>query len=189
MMAREENSENSGLPRPGLFEPELPEPWLRGTLTEVDAVRRQVLHALELAGEDVTRWCAGLSDAEMNARPYGLASVAFHLRHIARSLDRLLTYAEGQQLSGCQMDGLKTELAGGAVTEVVVAEARAGLGEAARRIRLIPPTSYEAARGVGRKALPSSVGGLLIHCAEHTQRHAGQAVTTAKVVVGMRRRS
>lgn len=189
MMAREENSENSGLPRPGLFEPELPEPWLRGTLTEVDAVRRQVLHALELAGEDVTRWCAALSDAEMNARPYGLASVAFHLRHIARSLDRLLTYAEGQQLSGCQMDALKTELAAGAVTEVVVAEVRAALGEAERRIRLIPPTSYEAERGVGRKRLPSSVGGLLIHCAEHTQRHAGQAVTTAKVVVGMRARS
>ena len=34
------------------------EPWLRGTLTEVDAVRRQVLHALELAAEDVERWCA-----------------------------------------------------------------------------------------------------------------------------------
>ena len=72
------------------------EPWLRGTLTEVDAVRRHVLHALELAGEDVERWCAGLSDAEMDARPFGVAAVAFHLRHIARSLDRLLTYAEGR---------------------------------------------------------------------------------------------
>ena len=46
----------------------LPEPWLRGTLAEVDAVRRQVLHALELAGEDVARWCGGLSDDEMHAR-------------------------------------------------------------------------------------------------------------------------
>ena len=35
------------------------EPWLRGTLREVDAVRRQVLHALELAGEDAERWCRG----------------------------------------------------------------------------------------------------------------------------------
>jgi hypothetical protein len=74
------------------------EPWLRGTLTEVDAVRRQVIHALELANEDIERWCAGLSDAEMNARPFGLAPVAFHLRHIARSLDRLLTYSEGKAL-------------------------------------------------------------------------------------------
>jgi uncharacterized damage-inducible protein DinB len=169
-----EEKHDSGLPRPGLLEPEMPEPWLRGTLTDVDAVRRQVLHALELACEDVTRWCAFLSDEEINARPYGLAPVAFHLRHIARSLDRLLTYAEGQQLSGGQMDALKSEV-------------HAGLGEAERRIRLISPSHYEELRGVGRRALPSTVAGLLIHCAEHTQRHAGQAVTTAKVVVGMRR--
>jgi len=155
-------------------------------MTEVDAVRRQVLHALELAGEDVTRWCEGLSDAEMNARPFGVAQVAFHLRHIARSLDRLLTYAEGRQLSGAQMDALKSELEGGAVAEEVLTEVRAGLGEAAERVRLISPESYEEVRGVGRAMLPSTVGGLLVHCAEHTQRHAGQAVTTAKVVAGMR---
>jgi hypothetical protein len=155
-------------------------------MTEVDAVRRQVLHALELAGEDVERWCAGLTDAEMDARPFGIAPVAFHLRHIARSLDRLLTYAEGRQLSPVQMDALKSELEPGAVAEVVLAEVRAGLGEAAERVRMISPASYEEPRGVGRALLPSTVGGLLIHCAEHTQRHSGQAVTTAKVVMGMR---
>ncbi len=164
----------------------MPEPWLRGTLTEVDAVRRQVLHALELAGEDVELWCAELSDAEMDARPFGIASVAFHLRHIARSLDRLLTYAEGGQLSGAQMEALRSELEPGAVAEVVLAEVRAGLGEAAERVRMFSSARYEEPRGVGRAMLPSTVGGLLIHCAEHTQRHSGQAVTTAKVVMGMR---
>ena len=124
------------------------EPWLRGTLTEVDAVRRQVLHALELAGEDIERWCAGLSDAEMNARPFGLASVAFHLRHIARSLDRLLTYAEGRALSGAQMDALASEMEGGAFAEEVLAEIRAGLGEAHRRVLMISPVSYEEERVV-----------------------------------------
>lgn len=162
------------------------EPWLRGTLTELDAVRRQVVHALELAGEDVDRWCVGLSDEEMNARPCGVAPVAFHLRHIARSLDRLLTYAEGRGLSGAQMDGLASELAGGAVAEEVLGEFHAGLGEAEQRVRMISSASYEEVRGVGRERLPSTVGGLLVHCAEHTQRHVGQAVTTAKVVMGMR---
>jgi hypothetical protein len=162
------------------------EPWLRGTLTEVDAVRRQVLHALELAGEDVDRWCAGLSDAEMSARPFGVASVAFHLRHIAGSLDRLLTYAEGGALSGAQMDALRSEMDGVVSAEVVLAELQAGLGEARQRVMMISPESYEAPRGVGRARLPTTVGGLLIHCAEHTQRHIGQAVTTAKVVMGMR---
>jgi len=162
------------------------EPWLRGTLTEVDAVRRQVLHALELAHEDVDRWCVGLSDAEMDARPFGLAPVGFHLRHMAWSLDRLLTYAEGRQLSEAQMGALGSELAGGAVAAEVLAEFRSGLAAAMERVRGIAPETYEEARGVGRAMLPSTVGGLLVHCAEHTQRHAGQAVTTAKVVAGLR---
>jgi len=162
------------------------EPWLRGTLTEVDVLRRQVLHAFELAAEDVERWCAGLSDAEMNARPFGITPVAFHLRHIARSLDRLLTYAEGAALNGAQMDALASEMESGAFAEVVLAEVRAGLGEARRRVLMISERSYEDPRGVGRAMLPSTVGGLLVHCAEHTQRHIGQAVTTAKVVIGLR---
>jgi uncharacterized damage-inducible protein DinB len=162
------------------------EPWLRGTLTGVDALRRQVLHAFELAAEDVERWCAGLSDEEMNARPFGIAPVAFHLRHIARSLDRLLTYAEGGTLNGTQMDALASEMESRAFAEVVLSEVRAGLGEARRRVLMIAERSYEEPRGVGRAMLPSTVGALLVHCAEHTQRHIGQAVTTAKVVMGLR---
>lgn len=162
------------------------EPWLRGTLTEVDTVRRQVLHALELTAEDVERWCAGLSDLEINARPFELAPVAFHLRHIARSLDRLLTYAEGRQLSNRQLASLRDELDEGATTSEVLAEIRSALASATARVRAISPLAYEEPRGVGRAELPSTVGGLLIHCAEHTQRHTGQAITTAKVIMGMR---
>ncbi|WP_317192017.1 hypothetical protein [Salegentibacter maritimus] len=33
-------------------------------------------------------------------------------------------------------------------------------------------------RPVGRKALPSSVIGLLFHAAEHSQRHVGQVLVT-----------
>jgi len=38
---------------------------------------------------------------------------------------------------------------------------------------------------VGEKHLPTTLGGLLVHIADHTQRHVGQAITTAKVVAGM----
>src|ERR1700712_4981129 len=101
------------------------EPWLRGTLTEVDAVRRQVLHALELTTEDVERWCAGLTDGEINARPFGLPPVAFHLRHIARSLDRLLTYEAEGQLTEAQMRRLQSEMEPNASAEQVLGEVRA----------------------------------------------------------------
>ena len=164
----------------------LPEPWLRGTLTEVDAVRRQVLHALELAREDIDRWCAGLSDAEMHARPHGLPSASFQLRHIARSLDRLLTYAEGHQLSEHQLEELSTELTAPGTRAEVLDEFREGLEKARLRVLAFPKSSYELERGVGRKMLPTTVGGLLVHSAEHTQRHVGQAVTTANVLIGLR---
>jgi uncharacterized damage-inducible protein DinB len=158
------------------------EPWLRGTHTEIDAVRRQVLHALELATEDVARWCSGLSDAAIHERPSGVASVAFHLRHMTRSLDRLLTYAEGGQLSPVQLAQLGTEMEPLGTTAATLEEFRASLEAAVVRIGKISPDSYEEARSVGRAKLPSTVGGLLVHCAEHTQRHLGQAITTAKVV-------
>ena len=88
------------------------EPWLRGTYADVPAVGRAVLHALDLALDDLTKWTEGLTDAEAHARPLGLTSVAFHLRHIARSTDRLLSYAEGKALSAEQLAALKAEQSG-----------------------------------------------------------------------------
>ena len=153
-------------------------------MTEFDALRRQVLHALELAGEDVERWCGSLSRRETDLKPFGIASVGFHLRHIARSLDRLLTYAEGRQLTPEQRVLLETESAGAG--EAAIEELRAGLLQARARIIAFDGGTYEERREVGRDRLPSSVGGLLVHVAEHTQRHVGQAVTTAQVVTGLR---
>lgn len=162
------------------------EPWLRGTLAEVDAVLRAVLHALELAREDVERWTADLSDAELEAQSLGLPSVGRQMRHMVRSLDRLLTYAEGRQLSAEQMASLKTEIDSGSSREALFAEFESGISSAASRVRAFAPESYGEARAVGRKMLPTTVGGLLVHCADHTQRHVGQLVTTAKVIAGMR---
>jgi uncharacterized damage-inducible protein DinB len=161
------------------------EPWLQGTLTEFDPLRRAVLHALELAGEDAARWTASLTDGEMFARPSGLPSVAFQMRHVVRSLDRLLTYAEGRPLSEVQLEALHAEMDAGTASEVQ-AEFRYGLELAMRRVRAFSPERYAEPRGVGRERLPTTVAGLLIHCAEHTQRHAGQMVTTAKAVLATR---
>src|SRR5258708_22213348 len=100
----------------------LPEPWLRGTLTDIPPIQRAVLHALELAQEDLERWCGSLNDEELNTSPDEIAPVAFHLRHIARSLDRLLTYAEGKQLAAEQIASLKLESAPGAIGSELFSE-------------------------------------------------------------------
>jgi len=159
-----------------------PEPWLRGTLAEVPAVHRAVLHALQLAAEDLELRCNGLNAEELNARPSGIASVAFHVRHISRSVSRLLTYAEGRQISGEQLAALKAEMETNAVPEVLFAELHQALDDATRRVRALVGCDLEAVRSVGRESLPTTLGGLLMHIAEHTQRHVGQAITTAKLV-------
>jgi uncharacterized damage-inducible protein DinB len=165
---------------------ETPEPWLRGTLAEVPAVARAVLHALQLATEDLERWCGSLTAEEMNARPAALPPVAFHLRHIARSVDRLLTYAEGGELTSEQIAALKTEMAPGAQREEIFAELLGTLDRAARRLQALAERDLGEARVVGKKQLPASLGGLLVHVADHTQRHVGQAITTAKILLASR---
>jgi uncharacterized damage-inducible protein DinB len=159
------------------------EPWLRGTLTELPSVHRAVLHALELASEDLQHWCGQLTDAQLNQRPAQIAPVAFHLRHISRSLDRLLTYAEGALLDERQLLALKSELDSGAIHNNLFAELSAALASSSVRIRSFSHADLESARSVGRNKLPTTLGGLLVHIADHTQRHVGQAITTAKIVL------
>jgi uncharacterized damage-inducible protein DinB len=165
------------------------EPWLRGTHADVPAAGRAVLHALDLALEDISKWTAGLTDAEVHLQPLGLPSIAFHLRHIARSTDRILTYAEGGQLSAEQLAVLKTEQSGEGDPEslaALIADVEISFSNAAARIRVLASDNYDTPRGVGRKQLPTSLGGALIHVADHTQRHTGQVVTTTKVIKALR---
>jgi len=159
----------------------LPEPWLRGTLTEIPPVQRAILHALELATEDLRRWCGGLDDAELNARPADIAPVAFHIRHIARSLDRLLTYAEGNQLSREQITAMKTEMQPGATAKELFEELESALNSSRERILKFSAENFPQPRPIGSQQMPTTLGGILVHVADHTQRHVGQAITTAKI--------
>src|SRR5882757_1596998 len=106
-----------------------PEPWLRGTHTEIDPVRRAVLHALLLTREDVLHWGGLLQDEEFNVNPYGLPSVAFQMRHIAHSLDRLLTYAENQSLTPAQLHSLAEERLPSSGREVLFMQFEEGLSQ------------------------------------------------------------
>jgi len=163
-----------------------PEPWLRRTLSDVPAIPRAVLHALALAEENVNRWTPELTDMEIHAKPFGLTPFAFHVRHIAHSLDRLLTYAEGLPLNVIQQAALRVELEPGISHEALLAEFRSMLREAEGRIPALSLGDLEAPRFVGGKRLPATLGGLLVHLADHTQRHAGQAVTTAQLLLALR---
>jgi hypothetical protein len=159
-----------------------PEPWLRGPLVDVHPLLAPTLHAFAQAHEDLARWTDGLTDAEIWSRPHDLAPVGFHLRHIAGSVDRLTTYLRGQQLVLEQLEALRHEMDPGAELFDLLRAVADALAKSAETIRRLDPNLLTDPRAVGRKHLPTTVMGLVVHLAEHTQRHVGELIVTAKMV-------
>ena len=158
------------------------EPWMRGPIKGVDPLIAPVLYAFDNAREDLAKWTQGLTSEQIWARPHGFGSVGFHLRHLAGAADRLLTYAEGRQLSPEQLAFLKAEHEPGVTREELLAAMDQSFRRVEEFVRSLDPAKFTEFRGVGRKQLPTTVIGLLVHIAEHTQRHIGQAIGAAKLV-------
>ena len=165
-----------------------PEAWLRGPIQGVVPMLMPAAHALMQASEDLERAASGLTVEELWVKPGGAASLGFHLRHIAGSTDRLLTYARGEQLTETQRQAMSQEQQPGdspAAAATLVREAQTAIERALGAIRTVPKESLFDSRAIGRAGLPTNVFGLLCHIAEHTQRHTGQVITTAKIVRGL----
>lgn len=158
--------------------------WLRGPVAGVPPLLQPVAHSLLDAREDVEDVVPALTPVQLVHRPGGAASVAFHVRHAAGSIDRLLTYARGAALTDTQLATLAAEKDAGGDASAVVALFDATVDRALAQVRETDPAILLDPREVGRGRLPSTVLGLLVHAAEHTQRHMGQMITTAKVARG-----
>jgi len=163
----------------------MPEAWLSGEVAGVQPLLQPVAHALLNAEEQIARAIAGLSLDRLEARPGGAASIAWHVTHAAGSLDRLFTYARGEALSEGQRAALAAEQDGRhlpATAEILTAEFALSVERAIDQLRATDPETLLERREVGRARLPSTVLGLLFHGGEHAARHAGQVVTTARLV-------
>lgn len=159
------------------------EPWLRGPIAGMPAMVMPAAHAMMQAAEDIPRAAEGLTNTQLWALPGGAAAVGFHLRHLGGSIDRLLTYMRGEMLTDAQMATLDAEIEDdGRSSGELVGEALAAIARGIEAMRETPPGIYLEPRGVGRRRLPTTVFGLLVHIAEHTQRHVGALIATAKVV-------
>ena len=163
-----------------------PEPWLRGPVPGIASLLQPVAHSLLQAVEDMRRVVTPLQHDALWARPGGAASVGFHVRHAGGALDRLFTYARGEMLSAEQRAALARETApegqGDADAATLVAAFETQVNRALGQLRATSVDRLSEAREVGRAKLPSTVLGLLFHGAEHTQRHVGQTIATARVV-------
>lgn len=167
-----------------------PEVWMRGPLPGYAPLLQPVAHSLLQSLEEVRLHLPGLTPEALWARSHDAASIGYHVRHAAGSLDRLLTYARGELLSDAQLSALRaeaepdmTEDAGARLAE----QFAAAVERALEQVRHTPEASLTEVRGVGRAQLPSTVMGLLFHAAEHTLRHVGQMVTTIKMDRSLRK--
>jgi hypothetical protein len=160
------------------------EVWQRGPVAGVPPVLQPVAHILLQVQESVHEMVDGLTEAQWNARPGGVASVAFHVRHIPGVIDRLFTYAGGGQLTEEQLAVKRLEGAPMRPSDIGAALAAldARVTSAVNTLRTIDVKTLGDFRGVGRAQLPSTVIGCLVHGAEHAMRHVGQLSVTARVV-------
>lgn len=161
----------------------MPEVWLRGPLPEVPALLQPVAHALLQAREEVERLMADFSEPQLWTRPGGVASVGFHLQHLTGVLDRLFSYARGEQLTAEQQKTRESEGQANAGIHCadLVARFHDQVDRAIAELNTFEEKTLTDSRAVGRDRLPSTVLGLLVHAAEHVQRHVGQLLVTVRV--------
>ena len=165
----------------------LPEAWLRGPVEGVPVQLVPAAHSLMDAIEETEAAVSGLDPNTIWLRPGGAASLGFHLRHSAGSIRRLLAYARGDALEPEEIAAIGREGEPGtppAEADELLRDLRSAIDLAMERLRRTEPDELDQPRKVGRAGLPSTTRGLLFHIADHTRRHAGQVVTTAKIIGG-----
>lgn len=159
------------------------EPWLSGTIRGIHPVLAAVLYSFQHAHQDLDQWTRGFSDEQMWRKVGDVAPVGFHVRHIAGSVDRLITYANNGSLDETQLKELGAEQESqGQGRDELFALLDRKLAHAAEIVRDIDPSTLGDIREIGRKRVPVPLAVLLVHISEHTQRHVGEAIVTAKIV-------
>ena len=164
------------------------EVWQRGPVAGFDPLLLPVVHALLQVQEDLHRLSQTVPPEHVWQRPGGAASIGFHVRHTGGALDRLFTYARGESLSDAQRAAARAEAQPEEprpTLPALVADVDGTIARALDQLRATAADSLLHDRKVGRAGLPSNVLGLLFHAAEHSTRHVGQAITTAKILAGL----
>lgn len=159
--------------------------WLRGPVPGIAPLLQPVAHALLQAEGEVNQLMTTFPDGLLWERPAGVASPGFHLQHLAGVLDRLFSYARGHALNDTQLADLATEgspAEGQSTVAQLLNRFNIQIDKSLEEISKTAEESLTSPRTVGRARLPSTVGGLLFHAAEHTQRHTGQLLVTVRVL-------
>jgi len=165
--------------------PNKTEAWQRGPVPGVPPLLQPVAHALLQAREEVNGIMTGFPEELLWASPAELASCGFHLQHLSGVLDRVFTYARNKSLTDEQFRWLRNEGKDNGDEDTLAALIKRfdiQVDIALTQLKTTDENTLTDFRGIGRAGLPSTVGGLLFHAAEHSMRHIGQLLVTAKVL-------
>ena len=99
--------------------------------------------------------------------------------------DRFM-FLEGRSSGGARQihERIEPPLVPAPSLAAVAADMNASIERALEQLRTTTRDDLLTARTVGRAGLPTTTLGLLFHAAEHSTRHAGQAISTAKILAG-----
>jgi len=161
------------------------EVWQRGPLQEMPDLLQPIAHALLQAEEELDEMMNNFSDDLLWQRPANVASPAFHLQHLSGVLDRVFTYARNEPLTDFQLAQLHDEDVApqqNVTAQSLLQRFKRQIKTAIIQLQNTKEDTLKEFRGVGRKQLPSTVIGLLVHAAEHTMRHVGQLSVTVKIL-------
>jgi uncharacterized damage-inducible protein DinB len=160
------------------------EAWQRGPVSGVQPELQPAAHAILHARNDLDAAVPRIPQEHVWAAPGDTASIGFHLLHLAGSTLRLLTYARGEALSQEQWDWLDLEKAPQPQwsADVLMQHVHHSLDAALAQIRETDPAALKEPRFIGRARIEVTLRGLLFHAGEHAARHAGQVITTARLL-------
>ncbi len=161
-----------------------PEVWMRGPIPQVPTLLQPVAHAILQVNEDIQKIDSDKYDKQLWIKPYGMASIGFHLQHIAGVIDRLMTYSRGETLNENQFDSLSQEgqRNDNLCLEDLKANVERTVEDFIESLKNVNPDGLGEERFLGRKRIPTTQIGLLFHAAEHAQRHYGQLLVTLNLL-------
>src|SRR5690554_6421638 len=161
------------------------EVWQRGSIEGVPDLLQPVAHALLQSSEDAGKYTEDFPDELLWEKPFGMASVGFHLNHLTGVVERLFAYADNKRLTEAELKFLKAEenpenlpIRTADLVEVFDQTVR----QAVEFLKQTSTHDLTEFRGLGRAQIPTTKLGVLFHAAEHSQRHVGQLLVTVKVL-------
>src|SRR3954452_307585 len=132
--------------------------WLQGPIEGVPPLLQPVAHALLQSNAEIQDIIKDFPKENLWLKPAGVASIAFHLQHIAGVLDRLFTYSKGDSLTEAQLHYLSNEgkendaLSPNDLTTALQQQ----IDTSIEHLKTVHEDTLTQARFVGRKQLPST---------------------------------